>query len=125
MEIGRKLREIREAKKLSQGDIEDRTGLIRCYTSQVENGHIMPRVDTLERYASGLEVPLYKFFYDGREPPNKRKLPAARSTGAIWGAKSSEWRELRRFAKALSRMDDRHRRLLLGMAQQMASRKRA
>ena len=38
MIIGDRLREIREEKKLSQGDIENRTGLLRCYISQIENG---------------------------------------------------------------------------------------
>jgi transcriptional regulator with XRE-family HTH domain len=58
MLIGLKLKEIRESKKLSQGDIEERTGLLRCYTSRVENGHTVPAVETLEKYARALEVPL-------------------------------------------------------------------
>jgi len=64
--IGQKLKEIRESKNLSQGDIEERTGLLRCYTSRVENGHSIPSVETLEKYARALEVPLCKLFYDGK-----------------------------------------------------------
>jgi len=60
--IGQKLREIRGSKNLSQGDIEQRTGLIRCYTSRVENGHTVPSNQTLEKYARALEVPLYQLF---------------------------------------------------------------
>jgi transcriptional regulator with XRE-family HTH domain len=56
MLIGLKLKEIRESKKLSQGDIEERTGLLRCYTSRVENGHTVPAVETLEKYARALEI---------------------------------------------------------------------
>jgi len=37
MIIGDRLRALREEKKLSQGDIEKRTGLLRCYISRVEN----------------------------------------------------------------------------------------
>jgi hypothetical protein len=41
MVIGDRLPELCEAKKLSQGDIEKRTGLLRCYISRVENGHML------------------------------------------------------------------------------------
>jgi transcriptional regulator with XRE-family HTH domain len=64
MQIGAKLREQREAKNLSQADIEKRTGLIRAYTSRVEHGHTVPSIGTLEKYANALEVPLYRFFTD-------------------------------------------------------------
>ena len=73
MLIGQKLKEIRESKNLSQGDVEDRTGLLRCYTSRVENGHTIPSVETLEKYARALEVPLYKLFYDGKGSIKKPK----------------------------------------------------
>jgi len=122
MLIGQRLKELREAKKLSQGDVEKRTGLLRCYTSRVENGHTIPSIETLEKYARALEVPMYRFFYEGQEPPEKPKLSA--DDGPLWGAKGKEWRALRQFGKALSRMDDRQRRLLLAMAQRMAHRKR-
>ena len=124
MVIGERLRELRESKKLSQGDVERRTGLLRCYTSRVENGHTVPTIETLEKYARALAVPLYRFFYDG-EPPTKPKLPPAASTEALWGTSGNEWPELRRLAKALRRMDERKRVLLLGLAQGMARRKHA
>jgi predicted transcriptional regulator len=63
--IGDRLREIREEKKFSQGDIEKRTGLLRCYVSRVENNHTVPSVETLEKLARALETPLYQLFYDG------------------------------------------------------------
>ena len=89
MLIGQRLRDIRESKNLSQGDIERRTGLLRCYTSRVENGHTVPSIETLEKYAGALEVPLYKLFYDGAEPPKKPNLPATK-TEPMWGAKGNE-----------------------------------
>lgn len=73
MMIGERLRAIRESKNLSQGDIEKRTGLIRCYTSRVENGHTVPSIETLAKFAHALDVPLYRFFYDGDEHPTKIK----------------------------------------------------
>src|ERR1700686_816160 len=72
MGICDRLRELREIKNLSQGDIEKRTGLLRCYISRVENGHTVPAIETLEKFARALEVPLYQLFYEGEEPP---KLP--------------------------------------------------
>jgi transcriptional regulator with XRE-family HTH domain len=124
MVIGERIRQLREAKNLSQGDIEQRTGLFRCYTSRVENGHTVPSIETLEKYARALEVPLYRLFYEGDEPPKKPKLPSTETAEPMWGAKGDERRELRSFAKALSRMDDRQRRLLLAMVQRMAGRSR-
>jgi transcriptional regulator with XRE-family HTH domain len=70
--IGERLRTIRESKNLSQGDIEKRTGLIRC-TSRVENGHTVPSIETLAKYAQALDIPLYQIFYDGEEAPKKIK----------------------------------------------------
>ena len=69
MIIGDRLRELREDKKLSQGDIEKRTGLLRCYVSRVENGHTVPAIETLEKMARALEIPLYQLFHDGKESP--------------------------------------------------------
>jgi transcriptional regulator with XRE-family HTH domain len=71
--IGERLRTIRESKSLSQGDIEKRTGMLRCYTSRVENGHTVPSIETLAKYAQALEIPLYQLFYDGEEVPKKIK----------------------------------------------------
>jgi transcriptional regulator with XRE-family HTH domain len=121
MVIGEKLRALREAKNLSQGDIEKRTGMLRCYTSRVENGHTIPSVETLEKYASALEISLYKLFHDGTEPLQK-PIRTRTKADSGWGSRGKEYRELRRIAKSLSRMDDRDRRLLIDMAAKFAAR---
>jgi transcriptional regulator with XRE-family HTH domain len=121
MLINERLRELREAKKLSQGDVEKRTGLLRCYTSRVENGHTIPSVETLEKYARALEVPLYKLFHEGASSP--RSIELLKATEPEWGANKKEIRELRLFAKAMSRMNDRERALLIHVASKLASRK--
>jgi len=120
MEIGQKLRQLREEKNLSQGDIEQKTGLFRCYTSRVENGYTVPSVETLEKFAGALEIPLYRFFTDG-EKVKMMKLPTTNAESA-WEVDGARRREIRLFAKALSRMDDRNQRLLLHLAQKMARR---
>jgi transcriptional regulator with XRE-family HTH domain len=124
MFIGDRLREMREEKKLSQGDIERKTGLLRCYISRVENGYTVPSIETLEKFARALEVPLYKFFYEGTEPPKKPKLSISEKTEPLWGTNAKERPELRRLAKALSQMDERKRTLLLGLGQRIAKRDR-
>jgi len=69
MLIGEEIRKLREAKGLSQEEIEQRAGLLKCYVSRVENGHTVPSLETLERFAAALEVPLYQLFYAGSESP--------------------------------------------------------
>ena len=123
MIIGDRLRVLREEKKLSQGDIEKRTGLLRCYISRVENGHTVPAIETLEKMARALEVPLYQLFYDGEEPPRLPNLPKRRSSGDIvWGSAGKEARFLSKFRRLMGRIEDPDRRLLLFMAQKLASR---
>ena len=124
MLIGERLRELRESKKLSQGDMEKRTGCLRCYTSRVENGHTVPSIETLEKYARALEVPMYKLFIEDNQSPKAPKLSPTESAEPPWGKNESERRELRRFAKALSRMNDEQRKLLLVVATRMAGRRR-
>jgi transcriptional regulator with XRE-family HTH domain len=121
MEIGDKLRALREAKNLSQGDIEKRTGLFRCYTSRVENGYTVPTIGTLEKYASALEVPLYRFFTD-EVSVKVPKLPQLEADSSSWGNRGKEREAFQKLARALARMHEQDRKLLLSMAQGMARR---
>ena len=118
MEIGAKLRELRLAKNLSQGDIQKRTGLLRTYTSRVENGYTVPSIGNLEKYASALEVPLYRFFTDD-ESVVKPRLPRSDES---WGTRGKERDTFQTLANAFSRMDKGDRKLLVSMAQGMARR---
>jgi transcriptional regulator with XRE-family HTH domain len=123
MIIGDRLRALREDKKFSQGDIEKRTGLLRCYISRVENGHTVPAIETLEKMARALEVPLYQLFYDGEEPPVLPNLPKRKSADEIvWGSAGKEARLLAKFRRLMGRIEEGDRRLLLYMAQKMSTR---
>ena len=121
MVIGDRLRQLREEKKLTQADIEKRTGLVRPYISRVENGHTVPGVDTLEKFARALEVPMYVLFYDGDEPPKLPKQNGALRNG--WGAKGKDSRVLTKFQRLLGKMKEGDRRLLLVTARKMAKEK--
>ena len=116
MVIGERLREIRQLKSLTQGDIEKRTGLLRCYLSRVENGHTVPSLDTLEKIARALEVPLYQIFYEGNGSPkpligNEKKR----------GLSKRDSRMASQLAELLARMKETDKRLLLGMARKLSA----
>jgi len=126
MIIGDRLRELREQKQLSQGDIEKRTGLLRCYISRVENGHTVPAIETLEKLARAMEVPLYQLFYDGEEPPKVPNLPKRKTADDIaWGNSGKDAKVLAQFRRLLAKTDDKNQRILLYMAQKMARTSRA
>lgn len=123
MVIGDRLRELRENKKLSQGDIEKRTGLLRCYISRVENGHTVPAVETLEKLARALEIPLYQLFYDGEQPPKLPNLLKRKTADDIaWGSSGKQATYLHQLTKCLSKAPEEDRKLIMVMAQKMAHR---
>ncbi len=123
MIIGDRLGEMREEKKLSQGDIEKRTGLLRCYISRVENGHTVPAIETLEKMARAFEVPMYGLFYDGEEPPKLPNLLKGKSSDEnAWGSSGKDARFLSKLRRLLGKSDEQHRKLILLMAQKMAVR---
>ncbi len=121
MIIGDRLRALREEKHFSQGDIEKRTGLLRCYISRVENGHTVPAIETLEKMARALEVPLYQLFYEGEEPPPVPNLLRRKSSDeTAWGDSGKDARFLNKLRRLLGKTDEGNRRLILYMTQKMA-----
>jgi transcriptional regulator with XRE-family HTH domain len=124
MIIGDRLRAMREEKHFSQGDIEKKTGLLRCYISRVENGHTVPAIETLEKMARALEVPMYQLFYDGEEPPKLPNLPKRKSSEDIaWGSGGKDSRFLNKLRRLLGKAEEADRKLLLYLAQKMAQPK--
>jgi transcriptional regulator with XRE-family HTH domain len=125
MLISERLRKLREEKKLSQGDIEHRTGLLRAYISRVEHGHVMPSIDTLEKLARALEIPLYRLFYDGDKPPDVPSFLARRSPNEKeWGSTGKDAKFLSKLRRLLAKTDDRNRMVILHMARKMVERVR-
>jgi len=124
MIIGERLRALREEKKLSQGDIEKKTGLLRCYVPRVENEHMVPAVETLEKFARALEVPMYKLFYDGEEPPKLANLPKRETADDVmWGGSGKDARLVAEFCRLFSRMEKGNRDLILFTAKKMTKGK--
>jgi len=102
---------LREQRKLSQGDIEDRTGLLRCYISRVENNHTIPSLETLEKWARAMEMHLYQVLYDGSEPLEGPTRGATTRDG--WGNSGKEARYLAKLRRYLSQMTLSDRSVLM------------
>jgi len=123
MIIGDRIREMRDEKQLSQGDIEKRTGLLRCYISRVENRHTVPAVETLEKIARALEVPLYQLFYEGERPPKVPDVYKGNSSPKdSWGSSGKDARYLSKLRTHLGKTKEQDRKIILLMAQKMAFR---
>ena len=121
MIIGDRLRALREEKKLSQLDMEKRTGLHRCYVSRVENGHTIPAIETLEKMARALELPMYQLFYDGEGPPKLPNLSKRKASDVnLWGSTGKDARYLNELCRLLGKSDEEHRKLVMFIAHKMA-----
>ena len=115
MDIGHKLYELRAAKDFSQGDIEKRSGLLRCYISRVENGFTIPSLQTLEKFAGALEVELYQLFFEGEGKPQGASQKAPTTLGS----------EARGLVASFNSLDKRDRKLVVAMVRNMAKGRRA
>jgi transcriptional regulator with XRE-family HTH domain len=125
MAIGARIRQLREKKGLSQGDIERSTGLLRCYTSRVENGHTIPSLETLERFATALGIPLYQLFYPGDEPPPTFHLSPRKSLEELAEEESKEGLDARFLLKLRSLLEhiaESDRQVLITLARKLATR---
>jgi transcriptional regulator with XRE-family HTH domain len=113
MNIGETIRNLRMQKGMSQGDIEKRTGLLRCYLSRVENGHTVPSLDTLAKIANSLEMPLGQFFSENSPDngANGKNLPQL---------SEEEVRFLSQIRRYSSGLNDSDRKLVLAMVKKMA-----
>src|ERR1051326_3694064 len=111
MVIGDRLKTLREAKNLSQGDIEKRTGLIRCYISRVENGHTVPTVETLEKFARALELPLYHLMFDGDKPPVMPEAAKSKKEDSLESSRSGALL-MRKMLPLLAKMSQEDRNLI-------------
>jgi len=127
MLIGQRIRRLRELKGLSQGDIERQTGMLRGYISRVEHGHTTPSVETLQRFAAALDVPMYRLFYnteDGALPAavGGRPTSTLEDLAQASGSEGSEARFLLQLKGLMGNMMESDRAFLLDCARKLASR---
>jgi transcriptional regulator with XRE-family HTH domain len=112
--IGEVIRTYRAERGLSQGDIERRTGLLRCYLSRVENGHTVPSLETLAKIAEAMEISLADFF-PGAQTPQDRETK--RMLGELSEEEIRFLGEIKRYSTGLS---DGDKRLVLELIRKMA-----
>src|SRR5689334_14880882 len=112
MNIGETIRNYRLQKGMSQGDIEKRTGLLRCYLSRVENGHTIPSLDTLSKIAGAMDLPLSQFFSESGHTNGAKGLPQL---------SDDEVRFLTQIRRYATGLNDSDRKLVLAMVKKMAS----
>jgi len=123
--IGERLRTLRQQKGFSQGDLERASGLLRCYISRVELGYTAPSLETLERFAAALDVPLYRLFYEGEGAP---PTPHLTRRPSLWelahdaGTDQAEARFLLKVGKLATQLRESDRSLLLDLAAKLAGR---
>jgi transcriptional regulator with XRE-family HTH domain len=110
MNIGTTIRGYRLQKGMSQGDIEKRTGLLRCYLSRVENGHTVPSLETLQKIARALDLQLSEFFAE--------EVVAKEMSALNLG--EDEIRFLTQVQRYSSHLSESDRRLLLAMVRKFA-----
>jgi transcriptional regulator with XRE-family HTH domain len=112
MNIGETIRNYRLQKGMSQGDIEKRTGLLRCYLSRVENGHTIPSLDTLAKIATAMDLALAQFFSDGSGENGSKNTPHLAE---------DEVRFLTQIRRYSSNLNDSDRKLVIAMVKKMAA----
>ena len=112
MNIGETIRSFRLQKGMSQGDIEKRTGLLRCYLSRVENGHTVPSLDTLSKIAGAMELPLSHFFSEPGHSNGSKSLPQL---------SDDELRFLSQIRRYSSNLNDSDRKIVLTMVRKLAA----
>jgi transcriptional regulator with XRE-family HTH domain len=114
MNLGDRVKSIRLQQNFTQGDIEERAGLKRCYISRVENGLTVPSVDTLSKFAQAYRMTLYQLLYDGDRPPGEPDLTTSMS------ASGREARYFQKLTRHLSKMSEDDRAVLMEFVMIMA-----
>lgn len=117
MYLADRLKRFRAAKQLSQGDIEKRSGLRRCYISRVENGITVPSIKNLQKISNALEIPMYQLFLVDDEPP--LGLTPRTNVTRDWTTTRSGLKYMGRLTHALSQISDRNLEVLLATAGHM------
>ncbi|HUZ46334.1 MAG TPA: helix-turn-helix transcriptional regulator [Terriglobia bacterium] len=110
MDIGKRIRTLREAKGLSQGDIEKRSGLLRSYISRVEGGYTAPSLSTMDKFAKALEVDSYQLLFRGSGRPTAPRIPPH----------VSQSKSMRKLAKYFENMSTANRKLILTLASKLS-----
>lgn len=122
MLIGQRLRDIRKDKNFSQDDIAKATGFMRPYISRIENGHTVPSVESLQKWAQALGMALYQILYESEDGPPQPWKPPSKVEDKLWGSSGREVRQLDRLRRLLAKMEESDRNTFLAFAARVARR---
>lgn len=73
--FGQRIRELRQAKGMTQEDLADRCGLFRTYMSRIETGKANPTLTMIHALADSVGVPVQSLF-----DPAGQAAPAAQES---------------------------------------------
>jgi transcriptional regulator with XRE-family HTH domain len=126
MGIGQKLKAIRRARNITQVELARAAGFVQPYISRGENEHFTPSLETLEKWARALGLTVYQLLRDSEEPPESLRLSSQNGNDRVlWGNSGQEAMQLGRLRRALAKMDEAEREVVLSVAGRMASRLRS
>lgn len=117
MVIGERLKQIRKSKKMSQGDVEHKTGLLRCYVSRCENGHTIPNLTTLAKWAGALDVNMSQLFFENGQSTEPLVL---KTNGNGNKMSRTTKNNLHRLESAFIKLDPKNQTLALDLVRKMA-----
>ena len=72
--LGKRIREIRVARNLTQEDLSELTDIGASSISKIESGHFHPTDENLERIANALKVEPYKLYMFNHQKNTKELL---------------------------------------------------
>ncbi len=116
MQIGERLRCLREHNNLTQDEVAQRAGLVQRYISRVENGHAVPKLETLEKWARAMQVPLYVLFHETRNPKMSKRLTSRRID---WASSGKGARYLGKLRHVLGRLSQRDLELFISVVRRV------
>ncbi|MGA2607742.1 MAG: helix-turn-helix transcriptional regulator [Terriglobia bacterium] len=119
MQIGERLRCLREHENLTQDEVALRAGLVQRYIPRIENGHAVPKLETLEKWARAMQVPLYVFFYETKTPKISKRLTSRRID---WASSGEGARYLGKLCHALGRLSQSDLDLFISVVQRVGSK---
>lgn len=123
MSIGQRLRQLRKQKRLTQQELAERAGLLRCNVWRLENREAAPTIATIEKIARALEIPMFHLFYDYEKSRKPKGLPKWRFTkDKMWGSSGKDARMLAQFCQLFSRMSESDLEIVLYAAKKMSRR---
>lgn len=80
LNLGRRVKELRAERGMTQEDLAERSGLFRTYTSRIESGQATPTLTMLHQIAQAFQIDITELLTMPRGPQPKRGMSASRTS---------------------------------------------